>query len=355
MALKIKVLQVGHGDAIVVESEVGGEKFRILIDGGPSESFEKKVGGVQLRPGPLQEQLEAIAVKQERIDLTIVTHVDDDHIAGLLKACKSERYLPIVANDVWFNSGRLIAQAFGEQAPNESAIFVDDIFDRKTSIAQGVELDDLLNKHCSSPRKIRVAGSEFEFKHGKITVLSPTEAQLRSLLKKWEREKSESLTSSSQTDYDLSMSELRLNDVFAEDASTHNASSIAILLEVGESKALFLGDALPTTVCQTLREKLDVSEERPLAVNVCKLSHHGSKANTNDEILSLIRCDKFIVSTNGLRHGLPNKVTLARINDKAPRSEVLFNYPAVRERVFPDKQERASAVNMKDLEGDLLL
>lgn len=355
MTLKIKVLQAGHGDAIIVESEVDGDVFRILIDGGPSETFERKIGGRRTCPGPLQEQLEAMAVKQERVDLTILTHVDDDHIAGLLKVCENKRYLPIIANDVWFNSGRLIAKTFSEQAPIESAITITDIHDRKTSIAQGVELDELLDKYCSSPREIRVAGSEFTFKHGKITVLSPTVDQLRSLLKKWEKEEPESLTSASQTDYNLSMSELMLNDVFVEDTSIHNASSISILLEIGETKALFLGDALPTTICQSLRERLRVSEERPLVVNVCKLSHHGSKANTNDELLSLIRSDKFIVSTNGLRHGLPNKVTLARINDKAPHSEVLFNYPAVRERVFSDEQERTSAANMKDLEGDLLL
>jgi beta-lactamase superfamily II metal-dependent hydrolase len=355
MPLKIKVLQAAHGDAIVVETEQNGEKFRILIDGGPIECFERKLGRLRTVPGPLKCLLDEMDARRERFDLTILTHVDDDHIAGLLRAFRDERYRPILAKDVWFNSGRLMAQTFGEPTPPESAVVIDDFLDRKTSIAQGVELDDLLDKYCSSARKIRTAGSEFTFKHGKITVLSPTEAQLLSLLKKWEKEKPDSLTSASQTDYHLSMSQLKSRDSFVEDTSTHNASSIAFLLEVGEAKALFLGDALSTTVCQTLRDKLGVSERHPLAVKVCKLSHHGSKANTNDELLSLVRSDRFIVSTNGLKHGLPNKMTLARISHKSPDSEVLFNYPAVRARVFPNEKERASAINMRDLEGDLLL
>ena len=355
MSLKIKVLQASHGDAVIVETCVNDDSFRILIDGGPPECFQR-VQGWKVIPGPLRQALDELAGNEERFDLTILTHVDDDHIGGLLAACRHEKYRPIIAQDVWFNSGRLISQAIGEgSAPIDSDIIIKNSSDRMTSISQGVSFDDLLNEHCSVPRKVIMAGAKIPFKHGKITILSPTEDQLRCLLKKWEKEKPDSLTSASQTDYHFTMEELRVNDTFTEDSSVHNASSIAILIEVGGTKAVFLGDALPSVVCHTLRHKLGVSEERPLKVAVCKLSHHGSKANTNDELLSLIQSEKFIVSTNGLRHGLPNKATLARIEKKAPQSEVFFNYPTARERVFPNKVEREYAVNMKDLEGDLIL
>lgn len=355
MTLKISILKAGHGDSILVETSIDNEVFRILIDGGPPECFERRQGGKKIA-GPLKKMLDEMYEKGERVDLTILTHVDDDHIGGLLKACRYVKYRSVVANDVWFNSGRLISQEFESPVPLNSSIWIDDPENPLTSISQGVELDEILQENCSSPRRLRlVDGSEIPFKHGKIVILSPTESQLRSLLKKWAKEQPDSLTSSAVTDYHLSFDELRERDKFIEDTSVHNASSIAFLIETQGKRGLFLGDALPSTVCETLRNSLAVSKDNPLQVAVCKLSHHGSKANTNEELLSLVRSERFIISTNGLRHGLPDKVTLARIYESQPNSEVFFNYTGVRERVFPDDAERISLVTMKDLQGELVL
>lgn len=354
MTLKISVLEAGHGDAIVVETSIDNETFRILIDGGPPECFERRQGWKKTA-GPLQRVLDDMYQKGERFDLTILTHVDDDHIGGLLKACRHEKYRSVVANDVWFNSGKLIAQGFDSQAPAGSSVLIDDPEDRLTSISQGVELDELLQQYCSSPRQLRfVDGCKIPFKHGQIIILSPTENQLKSLLTKWEREQPSSLTSGADTDYRFSFDELRERDEFSEDTSVHNASSIAVLIETQGKRVLLLGDALPSTVCETLRDRLGVTEDDPLRVEVCKLSHHGSKANTNKELLSLVRCEQFVISTNGTRHGLPDKATLARIDELQPESEVLFNYKATRERVFQEDLERTSLEKMKDLKGDLI-
>jgi hypothetical protein len=168
---------------------------------------------------------------------------------------------------------------------------------------------------------------------GEITILSPQEEQLRSLAKKWEHEESNLFTSGPSNDYGYSLDELLESDVFEEDKSVHNGSSIAFLIESGDAKALFLGDAHAPTICTSLRN-LGYSEEEPLTVGLCKLSHHGSKANTSMELLSLIKSEVFIVSTNGLRHGLPNKRTIARIKAVSPNSSVLFNYPGLKERMF---------------------
>lgn len=355
MTLKVSFLKAAHGDAIVIETCVGTETFRILIDGGPPECYERRQGGKRTA-GPLQEVIEDLRQRGERFDLTIVTHVDDDHIGGLLKAFRHEKHRSVIANDVWFNSGKIIAQAFNTQVPEGSDIWIDDPEDRLTSIAQGVEFDALLDEHCAFRRQVRfVDGREIWFKHGKIFILSPTEQQLTRLLSKWETEEADSLTSGMAKDYHLSLPELRTNDKFVEDTSVHNASSIAVLIETQGHRVLLLGDALPSTVCSTLREHLGVSPENPLEVSVCKLSHHGSKANTSEDLLSLIRCEKFVVSTNGMRHALPSKTTLARINDLQPNSEILFNYESVRDDVFPNLEERAASGNIRALTGDLIL
>lgn len=306
--------------------------------------------------GPLQEVLKDLHQRGERFDLTIVTHVDDDHIGGILKACRQEEYRPVIANDVWFNSGKLISRAFNTNVPEGSDIRIDDPGNRLTSIAQGVAFDAILDSHCLSNRQLRfVDGNFISFKHGRIFILSPAQEQLTKLLSKWEAEKLDSLTSGETNDYHLPLSELRANDKFIEDTSVHNASSIAVLIETQEHRVLLLGDALPSTVCKTLREHLGATPENPLDVSVCKLSHHGSKANTSEELLSLIRCKKFVISTNGMRHALPSKTTIARITDLQPSSEILFNYEEVKDYVFPNFNERTAYQNIKAFSGELIL
>jgi beta-lactamase superfamily II metal-dependent hydrolase len=339
--IKIKVLHASHGDGIAIE--VGSDPsdlFRILIDGGPTQCFERGREG-QKRAGPLKLLLQKLKEKSQRFDLAIVTHVDNDHIGGVLAACKDPTFRNVIGDNVWFNSGRLIKAMIGYDAVPKVATPKIKLFsNRLTSIADGVDFDDLLigNSKC---RHILIAGNKISIKHGVITILSPTSAQLSDLLEKWDKEEPSSLTSGNSTDYAFSLEALRSADEFEEDTAVHNASSIAFLLESEGSSALFLGDSLPSTVAQSLR-KLGYSRTSPLVVGACKLSHHGSKRNTSPKLLELIRCDKFIVSTNSLRHGLPNKVTLGRIMAASPQSTILFNYSGVKEKVFsPDELEKA--------------
>lgn len=352
----VKVLQAGHGDALIIEIACENSKtFRILIDGGPLKCFQKNNGPIK-GPGPLRKELDSLLYKGEHFDLTILTHVDDDHIGGLLKACECEKYRKIIMNEVWFNSGRLIANMLGDCM--NSGDLDEEITmctSRLTSIAQGVSFDDIVNEHIVKKRKLIMAGDKVEFGGITIWVLSPTEDQLRTLLEKWEREKPDSLTSSVSNDYSNTLEELRKGDKeFVEDSSIHNASSISILIEGGGKKALFLGDALPSTICKSLNA-LGYSKEDPLEVSLCKLSHHGSKANTNYEFLSMIKCDKFIISTDGLRHGLPNKVTLGRIIASSPESEILFNYPGLIDEIFKLDEVNFLRNKLKGIQEDIKL
>jgi competence protein ComEC len=68
--LRVTVLDVGQGDAILVQTPVG---HNILIDGGPSgERIAQALGRV-------------LPASERRIDLMVLTHAQDDHVSGLVE------------------------------------------------------------------------------------------------------------------------------------------------------------------------------------------------------------------------------------------------------------------------------
>jgi competence protein ComEC len=73
--LRMTVLDVGQGDAILVETPGGA---RMLIDGGPSGSLLLQALANELPPSA------------RRLDLVVLTHAQDDHVTGLVSLF--ERY-----------------------------------------------------------------------------------------------------------------------------------------------------------------------------------------------------------------------------------------------------------------------
>jgi competence protein ComEC len=68
--LSLTVLDVGQGDALLIETPAGA---RILVDGGPSGARLVQALGRQLSPS------------ERRIDLIVLTHAQDDHVTGFVE------------------------------------------------------------------------------------------------------------------------------------------------------------------------------------------------------------------------------------------------------------------------------
>ena len=84
--MKIQLLQANYGDAIHLRVRENRNQYRnILIDGGTKDTWTFKNKNNKTEDGALKKFIKQIRDKKEFIDLLILTHIDDDHIGGVLK------------------------------------------------------------------------------------------------------------------------------------------------------------------------------------------------------------------------------------------------------------------------------
>ena len=175
-----------------------------------------------------------------------------------------------------------------------------------------------------------------------IKVLSPNESQLKKLLKEYRKVTEEdSYTAPKEKDWDKNIKDIiqeenTVSFKFEQDRSVKNGSSISFILTVANKNFLFLGDAHPNDVVEQL-EQLCFSKENKLEVEFVKISHHGSKGNTTEKLLEILKTDNYIISTDSSGHNHPSKRTLARILHVNPNAIFHFNYEHVRNEVFSDQ------------------
>ncbi|EOG8270052.1 ComEC/Rec2 family competence protein [Yersinia enterocolitica] len=348
MSISIRILKANHGDCILVTHHANDTVFHLLIDGGNGATF--KYGPRGRFKGALCSMLDELKAKGQHIDLAILTHIDDDHIGGLLSAFKDPGYLNDMVKSIWFNSSRLITKHFKENEIPENDIYLSDD-SPLTSVRQGKKFESLLDEIGCKRGPLISAGKVMNEGPFKLTILSPNEENLRKLLCIWPEEKSSPQTSGSTTDYILTFEEILSSDSYEPDKSIANGSSIAFLLQCKNKNLLFLGDAYDETVVDSLIN-LGYNEDNKLSTELVKISHHGSQYNTSPKLIKIIDVQSYIISTNGLKHGLPNKRTIARLLALS-RGIVYFNYPSVIQRMLLPDEVNEYAGRLKVLDDEI--
>lgn len=323
--MNIKVLPAHNGDCLLISFNDGDTIRNILIDGG--------VGRTSL---PLLKELKAIQTQGQFIDLLIVTHIDDDHIGGIVNIFgKNDPVLHIIKG-VWFNSGTILGNLFDNPSSEERSVQVVNSEQLNISVKQGNTLERQLKRLGIWDEAIIHTGLSNINVHGAtIHILSPNMANLEALNKKWETETSKPENiSSPKRDYQETLEALSQKELPQEDIAIPNGSSIAILIEFKGLRSIYLADAHPKTVEKAL-EDLGYSKENPIEVDIIKVSHHGSSHNISESLLRLWRCKNYVISTNGAKHGLPNKICLSKlISTSEPKVSIYFNYKEIKEQIF---------------------
>lgn len=347
--MKIKFLKAFYGDSILISFEDNeGIKRNILIDGGIAETY-KLNKGPKGNPvyGELKDVIDNVRLNEQCIDLLIITHIDDDHIAGILKWFDEDVNAFELVKEVWFNSGGLIADWLKETENQDLKHFINPEKKLLTSIKQGKEFSEYIFEKKIWSKKIILQGETHRMFGLEFNILSPNKYKLEKLLKEWKKKDIDLKTAVKGNDYSLSLKEHIENDNFEEDTTYPNGSSIAFILTYKGSHLLFLGDSHPSIIIEGLK-LFGYSEKKPIKSKLIKISHHGSKGNTNIELLNCIDSDIFVVSTNGQNFEHPHKQFLARLINQKEACKIYFNYEERINLIF-SKDDRKSYPNFKPL------
>ena len=293
---KIHFLPVKNGDSFVIECDKGNQHGVVVVDGGPTGYGEVLLSKVEETGIP---------------DLLVLTHYDDDHIGGLtqyINACIAKGVFP--AKEVWANCAGYVEV--------EEPVMT-------KSITQGVKLSELLSRLSKTGemqwRDDVEEGIDTDYPFASIEVVSPTPEVRGMVIEKQEEEGKK--TQMPMKAKKIEVDELTIPlEVLAKGAVKEpnlkksnelaNAASIAFILRCDGLSILMLGDGYPHNVEAYLRQK-GYSEENPLEVDFVKVAHHGSMNNTSNELLDIIKCNHFIIPTNGEKHHHPDRTAIAHI------------------------------------------
>lgn len=317
---KIHFLPVKHGDSFVLECDNGNEHGIVVVDGGP-----RWCGKV------LQAKLKEVGTP----DLMVMTHFDDDHIQGLIEyiqACQGESAIP--AKEVWANCA-------GDVKVEEVNFSPVTTYSAKQGVTLARLLEEKARKGKLTWKGSVTEGFPGEFLFASIEVVSPTE-EMQSLAIGLQEKEAENMPIEADTarmkmtredDIAIPLDVLAKNTPSAPSPDNEkdipNASSIAFILRCKDLSILMLGDSFPHNVEAYLRSQ-GYSEDNPLEVDFVKVAHHGSKHNTSNELLDIIKCNRYLISTNGSVFKHPDRDSIAHIlchprRDRNEKVHLYFN------------------------------
>ncbi len=333
--LAIEMLPARNGDCLWIEYGDPDDPCRVLVDGGTKGTHNE-----------VRRKLGGLAVDKRKLELLVITHVDADHIAGILSLLDP---MPsgLTIGDVWFNGWRHL--------PEEDLEAWGPVQGERLS-TRLVEPDFRWNRAFDGAAVAAPDGGplpSITLDGGlRLTLLSPEAEQLQLLKPVWECEcRKAGLEPGVPIPPDPPdppdpppglerLGDEPLPDVVAlaeersdPDGSEANGSSIALLAEYDSKRVLLAGDAHADVLASAIG-RLGTAR---LDLDAFKLPHHGSKANVRKALLERVTCRRYLVSTNGAQFEHPDAEAISRVilhGGDAP--QLVFNYKTKYNRVWGD-------------------
>lgn len=342
MFFTLDVRRARKGDCLILHYGTADKPGLMLIDGGPAKVYEPHL---KPRLAEIRKARGLAANASLPVDLLMVSHVDDDHMKGVIELTKElieakgapalkikgvwhNTFDDIIGNDPQKLTAAVTAQ-FGTASLSGDGEEVDgldpDVAKVLSSVSQGFRLRDdckalKLKVNGKFDGKLIIAkakSKKIDMGKGlKFTVIGPMNDELAALQK-------------AHDDFLQKQKDKEALAAFT-DKSVANLSSVVVLAEVEKKRILLTGDARGDKVLEGLElvGLLKKDGESRLHVDILKGPHHGSNRNVEPIFFRRIIADHYVFSGNG-EHGNPERETLEMLWDERGNEKytVHLTYP----------------------------
>ncbi|NKL19300.1 MBL fold metallo-hydrolase [Rhizobium leguminosarum] len=360
--MKLQIFQSHKGDCLLLEGAEGG---RVLCDGGMASSMKKYARTV----------LSKLRDDGEKLDYVYVSHIDQDHISGVLQLLEDEfewrlydyhrdNGSPIRKPDfprppeiggIWHNAFRDqvgknagdVEDLLAAAAPSLLATSVPELVELgeelqgiAVSIPEAIKvsryaspelLDIPVNKLPGShdqPKLLMYRNDQKPFQVGsmRFTIVGPTREELTLLKEGWNNFLRDA--KNDQKLKDLRAEIKRKVEVFGQEAfdlrdwngiedfkgvTTPNIASLMFMVEEAGKRILLTGDSQQDIILKGLKLAGFLGDGY-CHVDVLKVQHHASEHNVDENFCRLVSADHYVFCGNG-SDGNPERSVIQQIYD----------------------------------------
>ncbi|HEX8100218.1 MAG TPA: hypothetical protein VF660_08470 [Actinomycetota bacterium] len=350
--LILEALRAKYGDSLILHFGTKEQPRIAVIDGGPPGVYNE---ALKPRLDEIRTQRKLDAKTPLEIDLMMVSHIDEDHIAGLLQLVRKIKDLRDAKQPVPWKIRRFWHNSFDDIIGNNDASIASAASVMSTasigdllrpegslvlaSVGQGRELRkllDALNLDGNPPFKDLVTAGHEEITLGnlKLTVVAPSKENLLALQEDWDK-KIKPILKKEKDAAD------RAEAAAYVDKSVYNLSSIVVLVEAEGKRILLTGDGRGDHTLAGLEEAGLLDDDGKIEVDVLKMPHHGSIRNVDSDYFEKILARHYVISADG-KFDNPDIDTLKQISSARPDDDFTihltyptdeFNVPEIGEAV----------------------
>jgi hypothetical protein len=330
--LTIHMLPAAHGDCLWIEYGAPGKVHRVLIDGGTAPTYET-----------LRAKIKALPPAERHFELLVITHVDADHIEGIVKLLGAEG-LDATFGDVWFNGLHHLTEGQPADFGGLQGEYLTAILQKRKLPWNAAFGGHAIVVPDDGPLPVH------ELPGGlRLTLLSPNRGTVAKMAEAWEDEvtaagldpaspnkreevlamlasKGKRLVAKSFAEDDGPDVEALVAEKYGRDTSPANGSSLAFLAEYKGKSVLLGADAYSEVLIPSVKRLLAARGAKVLQLDAFKLPHHGSRANLSQELLALLHARDVLVSTSGAVFEHPDAEAIARLLKAKWSPTFHFNY-----------------------------
>lgn len=319
--MRLHAIKAFQGDCLLLETGDAPPRF-VLIDGGPPSTYDRYA----------KTYLEKVIGADGVLDLVVVSHVDADHIIGVLdlfadmEANAVNHQPSFQVRELWHNAfadtvdtpaqditqGLQMILDFAGAKNQAMVVGQVDFLGisegyrlERSALRSNVPINSSFGGAIISPDSL--ADPVHRVGATTLRVVGPTRANLDALRKTWLawlREHADPVAKG------------QVEALANVDKSVPNLSSIVLLAEEGGKRFLLTGDARGDHILSGLAAAGLLDGDGGVSVDVLKVQHHGSDRNTDRAFFDKVRAATYLISANG-KYGNPDLETLEWIVDAA--------------------------------------